>query len=240
MIELVAEVSTNHGGSLKIAKEFIKAYAPVVNTMKFQFHRVKHLSRLDPQFEWMARSELAYSDYQELQQVCEGEGVGFLLTAYHPEEVPQVRDLGCRRIKVGSGEAGSQPLARAIAEAGLQPIVSCGLVTPRQPSCAFHDEALFLGCVTAYPAPMGMAASVLSQWPYYGWSDHAEGINDLKIAVCLGMQLLEMHVSIRSQVRAPRSFEKGVADLLKLRQFITAYQTAPDLYLKRWTYGDLA
>jgi len=240
MIELIAEVSTNHGGSVKLAKDFIRAYAPVVDTIKFQFHRVKHLSRLDPQFDWMARSELAYSDYQELQQVCEGEGVGFLLTAYHPEEVPQVRDLGCTRIKVGSGEAGSRPLARAIAEVGLQPIVSCGLVTPRQASCAFHDEALFLGCVTAYPAPMGMAAPILSQWPYDGWSDHAEGINELKIAVCLGARLLEMHVSLPKQARPPRSFEKGVADILKLRQFITAYQAAPETYLNRWTYGDPA
>src|SRR5688572_2204883 len=105
MTEIIGEVASNHGGSVELAKEFIKRFAPYCDTVKFQATRVSHLRPQDPQFAWFTQAELSDDDFFSLKDECEREGVGFLLTINHQDEVDLVERLGCRRVKIGSGEA---------------------------------------------------------------------------------------------------------------------------------------
>lgn len=228
-VEVIAEVSTNHGGHLSLAKEFIDAFAPHVDTIKFQLTRVKHL-RADSQWNWFRRAELTLDQFAELKSECEKRGKNFLLTVYNANDVWELVELGCKRVKIGSGEAGESYLAHVVAAAELKPIVSCGLHTPSNTS--YPASTVFLGCVTRYPAPDGLAALALQSNPTLsGWSDHAVGLNELKAAACVGARILETHVCLPQQAREHRWFEKTVDNMNELRVFLAA---DPKRFLGRW------
>ena len=102
-VELIAETSSNHGGDLSLAKEFIHAFAEAgADWIKFQTTRVKHLRPDDPQYEWFTKAELSDQAHVELKAECEQAGVKFLTTVYHADEVPFLASLGLEAIKIGS------------------------------------------------------------------------------------------------------------------------------------------
>ena len=234
MIDLIVEVATNHGGSLQLAKEFIHEFGLAgATTIKFQYQRVKHLRKDDPQYNWQLKSQFTHDAYAELREECEDVGLNFLLTAYHPDEVLMIRDLGCRRIKVGSGEAGEEPMAFVIRESRMHPIVSCGLVTPEK--TYFGKNATFLACVTRYPAPSGLAAALMLTGKYDGFSDHSLGLDELKAAVVCGATTLETHVQLPNQAREPKPFEKTIDEIRELRVFLN--EDPAENYLGRWRHA---
>lgn len=231
-VELVVEVATNHGGSLPLAKKFIREFAQAgANTIKFQYQRARRLRKDDPQYAWQLQSQFTHDVYAELLEECEDSGVNFLVTAYHPDEVKMIADLGCRRVKVGSGEAGEEPLSFAIRESRMHPIVSCGLTAPE--GTYFGRAATFLACVTRYPAPTGLAAALMLTGKYDGFSDHAIGLNELKAAAVVGAQVLETHVQLVNQAREPKRFEKTIEEIRELRAFLD--EDPMKKYIGRWS-----
>src|SRR3990167_5889202 len=128
-IELIAEVSTNHGGSVALAKEFIWRFAEAgADWIKFQHTRVKHLRPDDPQYEWFKKAEFSLEQFQELKAECEKAGTKFLTTVYNHQDVPEVQQLGLEAIKIGSGEAEASRLADALRATSIPRIfVSLGL-----------------------------------------------------------------------------------------------------------------
>jgi len=234
MVEIIAEVATNHGGDLGAAWRFVRECAKAgVDTVKFQLIRWEDLRPEDVQFHWFQRSELSLATFATIKEMCEDSGVGFLLTAFNAKRVAEVRDLGCSRIKVGSGEAGEVGLARAIRGAGFEEVlVSMGL-SERQ--LLYGAPTRFLGCVTRYPAPPGIAYATLAANPELaGWSDHSEGLDECKAAVVAGARILEMHVQLPGQKRPPRPFEKTMEELRELREFCNEN---PQRFLGRWQRG---
>lgn len=231
MPEVIAECSTNHGGSVALAKEFIDAFSPYVDTVKFQLTRVAHLRAADPQYEWFTQAELTLDQFAELKAACEKAGVSFLLTVYNAADVWEVARLGCNRVKIGSGEAGEWALRREIAERGLHPIVSCGLIRPHRVDSPVLGSAIYLGCCTRYPAPQGLAAAYMRSGHYDGWSDHAVGLDELKAAICCGAKVVETHVQLPNQARPARSFEKTATEMAELRRFVG---DNPKRFLGRW------
>jgi N,N'-diacetyllegionaminate synthase len=231
-IELIGECATNHGGSLSLALEFVDAFSPYVDTLKFQLTRVAHLRQTDPQYDWFRRAELSLEQWADVQAACHKRGVSFLLTVYNAMDVWELAELGCNRVKIGSGEAREVGLADAVRSAGLKPIVSCGLSHVEYTAYWPHATATFLGCVTRYPSPSGVAAAVLSGEPKLsGWSDHAIGTGELEAAACIDARILETHVFLRNQARPIRPFEKSTSEMAHLRAFL---DENPTRFLGRW------
>lgn len=113
MIELIAECSTNHGGSVPLAKEFIRRFSEAGATwIKFQYTRVKHLRPDDQQYDWFKSAELSDDAFAELKAETEACGAKFLLTVYNWQDVSAVAKLSTQAIKVGSGEAKQEDLDR--------------------------------------------------------------------------------------------------------------------------------
>lgn len=237
-VEIIAELATNHGGSLELAEDFIREFAGAgANTIKLQLTRVRHLSSNDPQYEWFRSVERPLGWYYEVVDLCVKHGVGCLLTAYHPDEVTDVHTL-CNQIKVGSGEAHEGRLAGEItSRKWARIIVSEGI----RPAHAAYDTfgATLLGCCSRYPAPHGMAAGILGSGTsnaarYTGWSDHAVGLDDCRMAVVLGAEILETHVQLPHQARPPKPWEKTVGEIAQLRQWA---DEKPERFLNRWQHG---
>ncbi len=232
MTELIAEVASNHGGSMSLAKEFIWRFAEAGATfVKFQHTRVRHLIPSDPQLAWFERSEFSLGQFQELKAECERAGVKFLTTVYNAQDVPEVASLGLEAVKVGSGESDNVDLARAILAAQFQRVfVSVGIVTPRWEP--WRIEATFFHCVTRYPAPPGCVHMfTFDPHVWWGWSDHVTGIGDCQLAILKGATIIEKHVQLPNQARPCQPWEATVDEFKQLRAFA---DDDPSRFLKRW------
>lgn len=226
-IELIAEVSTNHGGSVPLAKEFIQRFAEAGATfIKFQYTRVKHLRPDDPQFAWFAAAELQDDQFAELKAETERCGAKFLLTVYNHQDVPAVRKL-CDVVKIGSGEAKQDDLQAAIQQAGFSRVIMSGLNG--------RPQWIELRCIARYPTPL-RAAVRLARKPYDhqdGWSDHVIGVEACEEAIMAGAKIIEKHVQLPNQARPCKPFEATVSEFKHLRTFA---DEDPSRYLGRWQF----
>lgn len=232
-VELIAEVSTNHGGDLKIAKEFIRRYADAgADFIKFQSYQTATLQPGDPQFAWLQQSELTDHAHGELMGTCANAGVQFLTTVFHVSRVPFLQSLGLSALKIGSGEA-QQPALLAAVSGYPRVFVSTGL-EGRQRAWGSPFEALL--CVTRYPAPTGFASALVTR-PYgaglVGYSDHTIGLDVAQSAICAGARVIEKHVCLPKQARPHQPWEATVADFAALRAFA---DHNPELYQDRWQW----
>jgi sialic acid synthase SpsE len=246
-VELIAEISTNAGGSMPLAKEFIHRFAEAgANYVKFQHTRVAHLSKTDPQYAWFQKAEFSLEQFAELKETCEQAGTKFLTTVYHAADVPDVASLGLAAVKIGSGEAHEESLAAAIGSAGFKRvIVGCGLTEPRcspfLPLRQNGQRVSFLKCLTRYPCPSAVAIDTYVETvdalgcPYYtGWSDHATGLAGCQLAILNGATIVEKHVMLPNQARAPKPYEATVAEFAQLRAFA---DEDPLRFRGRWQFA---
>src|SRR3990167_889062 len=238
-IELIAEVSTNHGGSVALAKEFIWRFAEAgADWIKFQHTRVKHLRPDDPQYEWFKKAEFSLEQFQELKAECERAGVKYLTTVYNHQDVPEVQQLGLEAIKIGSGEACERPLLYAVTPF-RRVFVSGGLGIARSPAYLLQAPQWHIfATVTRYPAPHGLVPARFS-WmdTCVGWSDHCLGLESCHVAIMRGAMLIEKHVQLPQQARPPRPFEATVAEWKALLAFA---DEDSERFLGRWQHAWLA
>src|SRR3990167_1645472 len=249
-IELIAEVSSNHGGSIPLAKEFIWRCAEAgADWVKFQTTRVTHLRPDDPQYAWFQQAELSDDAHHELKAECERAGVKCLTTVYHYADVPFVASLGLEAIKIGSGEAQDPRLASAVMATPITAVlVSLGLCGNAPTASAFGVDqwwgrTRFLAAVSRYPAPLGLAALVFRDqpqavtWGYpllAGWSDHAVGLSECHAAIVSGASIIEKHVQLPNQARPPKPFEATMDELKQLRAFA---DEDPQRFIGRWQHA---
>lgn len=228
-VELIAEISSNHGGDLALAKEFIWRFAEAgADWIKFQHTRVKHLRPDDPQYEWFQRAELSLEQFQELEAECGRAGVKFLTTVYNHQDVPEVRQL-TDVVKIGSGEAGEYEFVRAVKHAGFARVFISGGLS--QPPGHVHE---LLACVTRYPTPHGCVPARFGLGGYVGWSDHCVGLESCEVAIIRGAKIIEKHVQLTNQARPRKSLEATVDEFKQLRAFA---DEDPTRFLGRWQAG---
>lgn len=246
-VTLIAEVSSNAGGSLWLADAFIQAFAGAgADYVKFQHTRVRHLRPDDPQYEWFQRAEWSSEQVATLRDICQIMHTRFLTTVYHPADVPELAALNLQAIKIGSGEAHEHALADAVKDGPWSKIyVSTGL-TPwslspfaslrtggsksMQP---FNQRVEFLRCITRYPCPVTAAHGPYQQ-PVVGWSDHCIGLEGCFTAIAEGATVIEVHVQLPNQARPPKPFEKTVEEFRQLRAYA---DEDPKRFLGRWQHA---
>ncbi len=242
--QILAECSTNWGGSLSWANDFIAACADAgADLVKFQSYQIKHLRRDDPQYEWFKQCELSDSDHGVLMEACAKHDVKFLTTVFHAERVPFLKSLGLDTIKIGSGEARNQELVTACAVAFDTVIASYGLFEMEDADRRIWPRpSVFLQSVSKYPT---LLDDVTLQMQFYdGWSDHCIGIDVAKAAIAMGAQYLEKHVTLPY---APRqcAWDATMQQIRELRDYAEFIErittgTAPDLtearqrFIGRW------
>lgn len=233
MVELIAECATNHGGSRERAIQFIERFGRAgANIVKFQYTRAKRLAKDDPQKTWFEQAELSNLDFYILSKYAKDRQVGFMVTVYHPDDVAAVRSFS-DYVKVGSGEAHSEKLAIAVQRAGFRRVlVSNGLRPPHQ--LYGQMGAQTLACISRYPHPSALVPAKFVESFAEGWSDHSVGLDGAMIAVHLGARIIEKHVQIREQARAPQGYEATVEEFATLRTWV---DQSPERFLGRWNYA---
>ena len=208
---IIAEVASNHGWDIQLAKEFVRIAASVgLDYVKFQSWQVRSLrdGGNDPQYAWLSQSELSDERHRELIEECDRRGIRFLTTAFHPDRVPFLKSLGLQEIKIGSGEAMNPSLLQAVKEGFQNVMISTGLALDHEVADVARQMAgspfTLFHCVSLYPLPASKINMVRMDWlkqfsPQVGYSDHTAGLEAAKLAIDRGAAFVEKHFCLGRQ-----------------------------------------
>ena len=216
---VIAEIAQAHDGSIATAHRLIDAAARAgASIVKFQTHiaaaestprepwRVKFSDVDATRMDYWKRMEFSPKQWHELKSHCVDVGLEFLSSAFSPEAVELLMDVGVRLWKVASGEVLNFQLLDCLRSTGLPVILSSGLSTLDDLDRAVarlaldRDRLSILQCATQYPTtPDRVGLNVLSELQQrfqcvVGISDHSATIYASLAAAALGARVFEVHI----------------------------------------------
>ncbi|MEQ8704208.1 MAG: N-acetylneuraminate synthase [Phaeodactylibacter sp.] len=232
---IIAEAGVNHNGDLNQAKALIDAasYAGA-DLVKFQtFSTDKIVSREakqaayqqkntgsqdTSQYQMLKELELSESMHDELIAYCNEKEIGFFSTAFDPEGLDFLNQLGFTQFKVPSGEITNYPYLKRLAAFKKPVILSTGMANLGEIEAALQvltsegldrKDITVLHCNTEYPTPMqdvNLKAMGTIQQAFgvaVGYSDHTLGIEVPIAAVAMGAKVIEKHFTLDRNLPGP-------------------------------------
>ncbi len=209
---VIAEAGVAHFGSINKAKRLVDlAVKAQADAVKFQVFNVDHMISSEAQ-EWKDRLAdrcLTGEEFAQIKNYCDESDIIFLATPHDEFGLDILVDLDVAAYKIGSGELGNWPFLAKIAQIGKPIILSTGMYELEDVHKAVevfdqasNSEVALLHCVTAYPVPPGeVNLNVLSLYRdifggVIGYSDHTEGSHIPLVAVALGADVIEKHITL--------------------------------------------
>lgn len=225
---IIAEVAQAHDGSLGTAHAFIDAIANAgADAVKFQTHiadaestlkepwRVKFSLQDATRYEYWKRMEFNDRQWDGLKRHAEERGLIFLSSPFSIEAVELLSRIGVGAWKIASGEVSNIPMFERIVSTGLPILLSTGMSSLSEVDTAvkmIKDRDLpliVLQCTSSYPCPPEKIG--LNLIPFFrdrygssvGLSDHSGTIYAGLSAVTLGIEALEVHVTLSREMFGP-------------------------------------
>lgn len=225
---IIAEVGQNHDGSLGLAHAYIDAIADAgADAVKFQTHIAaaestpnepwrKQFSMQDAsRYDYWRRMEFSPSQWQGLKDHATDKGLHFLSSPFSLEAIDLLTQVGVSAWKVPSGEITNTPLLDGMLKSGLPIILSTGLSPLSEIDTTvsylntFSNPKAVLQCTSMYPCPPeNIGLNVLSDFRSryqcaVGLSDHSGTIFPGLAAAVLGVEVLEIHVTLSREMFGP-------------------------------------
>ncbi len=213
---VIAEIGINHNGDIELAKKLIDmAVRCGCDAVKFQKRVVekaypKELLDSPHDSPWGATQrdeklgrELSKADYDEIDRYCRGK-IDWFASAWDVESQLFLRQFDLKYNKVASKMVADEELLKTIAEEGKHTFISTGL----------NDDSLYqaldilgdcpftlMHCVMKYPCPAEECnLSKIKELEEYGvpigYSSHFPGVLDKPLAVLLGAEAIEAHITL--------------------------------------------
>ena len=250
---IIAEAGLNHNGSVLIAKKLIDLAAKSgADAVKFQKRTVANLAIkkvLDasdnrfPEFgktyrEVREHLEFDMGQYKIIKKYAEKKGLDFLCTAFDPEAVDFLEELGIGTYKLASHSVTNIELLEYLAKTGKQSIMSTGMTEMSEIYTAvkifekYKTPLLLLHCVSAYPTPLGECnlnmINVLKEnfgLPT-GYSGHELGYLPTLTSVAMGAVAIERHYTLDNNMTGfdhkmslnPQDFVAMVKDIRSIEK----------------------
>lgn len=230
---IVAELSANHNGSLKIAIETIKAAKRAgADAVKLQTYTADTLT-LDcqqPDFVinngslWDGQTyydlyQQAYTPWEwheELFHIAKEEGLVCFSTPFDKTAVDFLESLGNPIMKIASFEITDIPLIEYAASKGKPMVMSTGIAEIADIELALdacrrmgNNDITLLKCTSSYPAPIEeanlcMIGDIANRFGVKsGLSDHTLGSIAPVVAVTQGAVMIEKHFIIDHAIGGP-------------------------------------
>tara|TARA_R110002049_G_scaffold291474_3_gene475432 strand:+ start:7872 stop:8897 length:1026 start_codon:yes stop_codon:yes gene_type:complete len=220
---IIAELSANHGGSIDIAKETIRAAkragadaiklqtytADTITIDSRQDHfKITQGTHWDGQYlyDLYKEASLPWEWHKELYETAKEEGLVCFSSPFDFTAVDFLEDLNTPIYKVASFEITDIPLIEYMASKQKPMIISTGIATIEDIELAIetcekagNNDITILKCTSAYPASPEDAnlltiPDIAERFGVKsGLSDHTMGIEAPMIAVALGAQVIEKH-----------------------------------------------
>jgi N-acetylneuraminate synthase len=225
---LIAEIGQAHDGSLGTAQAYIDAAARAgADAVKFQTHiaaaestpaepfRVRFSPQDATRYDYWRRMEFTPAQWAGLAAHAGERGLMFLSSPFSLAAVELLQQVGVPAWKIGSGELTNLPLLKRVAMTKLPAILSTGMSTWREIDGAVqllrdHQTPLaVLQCTSAYPCPPEkVGLNVLAQLRQryscpVGLSDHTGTIASGLVAVALGANVVEVHITFSRECFGP-------------------------------------
>jgi N,N'-diacetyllegionaminate synthase len=248
---IVAEVAQAHDGSLGMAHAFIDAIAAAgAHAVKFQTHiaaaestsdeswRVKFSRQDATRFEYWKRMEFSEEQWVGLKKHAEERKLKFLSSPFSIEAIELLTRVGVSAWKVASGEVSNTPMFERMIATKLPVILSTGMSSLEEIDAVVErvKEARLpltvLQCTSAYPCPPEKIG--LNLIPFFrdrykcavGLSDHSGTVYPGLAAATLGIDVLEVHVTLSREMFGPDvSVSITTAELRQLVEGIRFIET---------------
>ncbi len=169
------------------------------------------------QFDMLKALELTSGQQAELKAHCDDAGLAYLCTPYDLPSIDMLDRLGVDAYKVASTDANNIPFLRDLASRGKSVILSTGMATLAEVEasvaeickCRPEPWLALLQCTSEYPAPLEesnlLAMETLRRafGKLVGFSDHTEGVGASPLAVVMGAQIIEKHLTLDRKMKGP-------------------------------------
>jgi len=228
---LIAEISCNHCGSLKLAKRIIKeAKKQGADFVKFQTYEPKNMTlksnkrifKIDKGL-WKGKklwdlynkAKTPFSWQKDLFQYARKIKIPAFSTPYDVSAVNLLEKLNCPIYKVATFEVTDIPLIARISETKKPIILSTGMASLKEIDEAIkvikktkNNKFVILYCVTNYPArfrDFHLNNIKILQKKYncfVGLSDHSKDNAIASLAVGMGAKIFEKHVALKNQKKS--------------------------------------
>jgi sialic acid synthase SpsE/UDP-galactopyranose mutase len=229
---VIAEIGLNHGGSLALAKELMRAAKNSgVKYVKFQTYkselRISQVYRSNNYFEEVVdteenlfsmfkKNELTESDWKEIFKYGNELGLYVFSAVFDDESLELLENLKCPAYKIASMDVNNYPLIEKIARTRKPIILSTGMSTLGEIEKAVSiiekyspEEFIILHCISSYPANKDSlnlnAMSTLANafGRPVGFSDHSIGTEVPIVAVSIGAVCVEKHFTLDHSLEGP-------------------------------------
>ena len=225
---IIAEVAQAHDGSLGMAHAYIDAIATAgADAVKFQTHiataestpgepwRVKFSEQDATRYDYWKRMEFTEAQWCGLKKHAEERDLQFLSSPFSIEAVELLARVGVAAWKVASGEVSNTPMFTRIGATGLPVLLSTGMSPMNEIDAAVEQIKVYklpltvLQCTSAYPCPpekIGLNLIPLFRERYgcnVGLSDHSGTIYAGLAAATVGIDVLEVHVTLSKEMFGP-------------------------------------
>lgn len=225
---IIGEVAQAHDGSLGLAHAYIDAIAAAgADAVKFQTHiaaaestpsepwRVRFSPQDATRYDYWKRMEFTEEQWTGLRRHATERGLLFLSSPFSLEAVELLERVGVAAWKVASGEVGNTVLLDRMAASGLPFILSTGMSSIEEIDGVVANVTetgvpfALLQCTTAYPCPperVGLNMLELFRERYgcaVGLSDHSGTIFPGIAGAAVGMDVLEVHVTMSREMFGP-------------------------------------
>lgn len=230
MITVIAELATNHGGDLDIAKRMIDdASAAGANMVKTQAYDLAKLNPSDPQADWLTKAHLTHAQHEALKAHADSVGIRYFASAFDQKSADFVVKL-CGAVKFASS-------------VDTMVLNSFGTVYKTYPWRAPERDRweqpseIQLVTVPLYPTPIECLAGVTWQ-DSTGWSDHCVGLAGCVHAYLQGVRLFEVHMTTPYAARQC-AWDKTPEQIRELRRWCDDLETirvgVSQQFRERWT-----
>jgi len=225
---IIAEVSQSHDGSLGMAHAFIDAAAGAgADAIKFQTHiadaestpaepwRASFSSQDATRLDYWRRMEFRPEQWQGLREHAARRGLLFLSSPFSLEALELLERLGVAGWKIASGEINNFALLDAAAATGRPVMLSTGMSPLAEVDAAVERvrgrgaPLAVLQCTSLYPCPPELVG--LNLIPEFrarygcavGLSDHSATIYPGLAAAAVGIEVLELHITLSREMFGP-------------------------------------
>lgn len=223
-ITVIAELGVNHEGNFDVAKKIIQQLeGSGVAAVKLQsFTPERYISANDA--ERLGRVKgfcLSLEEHRILKECAHQSGLAFISTPVSEDWVEPLAGI-CDAIKIASGDIDFIPTITSAAKSNLPVIMSTGTATIDEVDAAVelfksirNDKPLenslsLMHCVSEYPALLSDCNLLSIQFMRdryglnVGWSNHVIGKLACHVAVSLGANFIEVHVTDQKDGRSFR------------------------------------
>ncbi len=225
---VIAEVAQSHDGSLGMAHAFIDAAADAgADAIKFQTHlaaaestaaepwRTPFSGQDATRLDYWRRMEFSEEQWHQLRKHAQERELMFLSSPFSLAAVELLTRVGVAGWKVASGEINNHALLEAMAATGRPVMISTGMSDDAEIAAAAERVTArnvplaVMQCTSIYPCPPELVGlNLISEYRErfgcaVGLSDHSATIFPGLAAATLGIEVLEVHLTLSREMFGP-------------------------------------